>query len=82
MRSSGEIRSAQQALQLQKMSAVDLGFAKCVRLGLRFLQAQSKTLGRIWIPLEAIHPTSDVHDLKSQGNLRVRRWWAAERRFV
>lgn len=58
------------------LEAVSMGHVKCVREGRLSFQVQSLSLGRIWLPREAMHPHSDVWKRGDEGELRVRRWWA------
>lgn len=77
-----QIREAQQRKNAGRMLSCDLGQARCIRAGQRSIQIQSNTLGRLWVPLEALHPSSEVVGLGTAGALRVRAWWAADKRLV
>jgi hypothetical protein len=66
----------------QQMSAFELGLADCLRVGASALQFQTARFGRIWVPREAIHPTSEVRTLRGLGTLRVRLWWAKQKHLI
>jgi len=74
------LRDAQQRRVELRQSAVSLGFASVLRAGKHQIQVQTLR-GRLWVPVEALHPSTGVRGLGDSGTLVVRLWWARAKRL-
>lgn len=80
--SPDEVRKAKQFKAREVYKPFEVGRARCIREGTRSIQCQSLTLGRFWIPREALHPTSTVHSRGDDGMLVVRLQWARDQTWL